>query len=61
MLIVLGIYNFVLYLGRDDDDLTCIMSRCRGQFVLIPPPKNESETEDDSVDESETDPENHSE
>ena len=49
-----------MYLGSEGY-LTGIMSRCRGQFVHIPPPEKESETQDDSSDESETDPENHSE
>ena len=31
------------------------MSRCKGQFVHIPPPENNYETEGDSSDESETD------
>ena len=44
-----------MYTGPDDSGLTGIMSRCRGQFVHIPPPENENETRDDSSDESETD------
>ena len=40
-----------MYLGSDSDLMGC-MSRCRGQFVHIPSPENNSETEDDSSDES---------
>merc|ERR1719203_582193 len=45
--------DLVIYLGSDDDLMGC-MSRCRGQFVHIPSPENNSETEDDSSDESES-------
>ena len=43
-----------MFLG-DDFGLMGCMSRCKGQFVQIPPPENNSETEGDSSDESETD------
>ena len=43
-----------LFLGSNSLSMGC-MSRCKGQFVHIPPPENNYETEDDSSDESETD------
>ena len=49
-----------MFLGGDVGLMGC-MSRCKGQFVHIPPPEKVSETQDDSSDEPETDPENHSE